>query len=102
MVLPVSSCPAALARWAPRACASSATILGIFASFGDAARLRGRVARSVARRPGDLLTGAALVAEEFGCGERRCVCRRVSLQLLRNTRGLARIREDAAERPARS
>ena len=102
MVLPVSSCPAARARRAPRTCASSATILGIFASFGDAARLRGRVARSVARRPGDLLTGAAVVAEEFGCGDRRCACRQASTRLLRNTRGLARIREDAAERPARS
>ena len=102
MTLPLPSSPAAITRRAPRACISNATIMAVFTTFQEELRLRRRAAAAAAvRRPGDVFAGDR-VAGDFGCGEQRCACRRMSARLLRDSRALARTREDAAERLATS
>lgn len=98
MTLSLPSDPAALARRASCACISSATIMAIFTNFQEDLRLRRRGPGAAAvRRPGDVFVGDR-VAGDFGCGERRCGCRQMSARVLRDSRGLARTPQNAAQR----
>lgn len=98
MTLPLPSNPAALARRASCACINSATIMAVFMTFQEDLRLRRRGPGAAAvRRPADVFVGDR-VAGDFGCGERRCGCRQMSARVLRDSRGLARTPQNAAQR----